>query len=156
MSAVPSSGLTRTSSSALVGSPSVRRVANKAAPPSSPAAGGAPASVVPPASIAAPESVSSPMAARKSVTNPLTPAAIAAAAAPPQASQLPPPPVLPAAPQGKAAVALYNFTGDVNLGQLNLVKNATLFVISEHPGGWSMVDVGGAKGYVPSNYIKLV
>ena len=60
-------------------------------------------------------------------------------------------------PAGRRAVALYNFSGDSAKGQIDLVKDAAVVVITEHAGsGWVTAECQNKKGYVPLNYIKYV
>ena len=83
---------------------------------------------------------------------------------PPPASVLPPPPpsavpaataAAAAAPGVRQAVALYNFSGDVSKGQIDLVKNAVVVVRVEHAAGWSTVECNGRTGFVPSSYLQM-
>ena len=82
---------------------------------------------------------------------PPPPAAVLAAAAPPPVVVAAP---APAAPAGKPAVALYNFSGDATKGQTDLVKGAAVTVLVEHAAGWSTIECNGKTGFVPSSYIK--
>ncbi len=87
-----------------------------------------------------------------SVSPAATPSPPPPSATPPPLAVLPPPPVLPGG--ARAAVALYNFSGDASKGQIDLAKGAAVVVHVEHAAGWSTVECNGKTGFVPSSYVK--
>lgn len=101
--------------------------------------------------------VNSPAQQRRPVTKssqglPLPPPPAAGAVAPPVLA--PPPASVAPPPAGRAAVALYGFSGDSSKGQIDLVKGSTVTVHVEHAAGWSTVECNGKSGFVPTQYLK--
>ena len=62
----------------------------------------------------------------------------------------------PNQPQGIMGVALYNFAGNAQKQQIDLIQNAPVTVYSTHAGGWAMGYCNGKTGFFPISYIRTL
>merc|ERR1712137_625366 len=94
---------------------------------------------------------------------PPIPAKPTAAAAPapvekaPPIPEKPPLPEKPKMPDPKVyAEALYDFTGDASLGQINFHAGDKIEIVKKHQSGWWTGNLNGLEGLVPSNFLAVI
>eukprot|EP01091_Cochliopodium_minus_P009974 TRINITY_DN2579_c3_g2_i2.p1 TRINITY_DN2579_c3_g2~~TRINITY_DN2579_c3_g2_i2.p1 ORF type:complete len:425 (-),score=119.83 TRINITY_DN2579_c3_g2_i2:173-1447(-) len=52
------------------------------------------------------------------------------------------------------AVVLYNYQGDIQKGQIDLLQNAQVLIHSKYSGGWGYGFSNGKGGYFPLSYVR--
>ena len=52
------------------------------------------------------------------------------------------------------ALALYNFTGDTQKNQIDLIQNFQVVILSKYSGGWAYGTCNGKSGYFPCTYVR--
>ncbi|GAA5861407.1 hypothetical protein JCM8547_006120 [Rhodosporidiobolus lusitaniae] len=75
--------------------------------------------------------------------------------APPPPTRAPAPPPPPAEPEKEMYKATFTFETD-QPGELALVKDELVEVVTKDDGGWWLIKKGAQEGWAPSNYLQLV